>query len=67
MLPFLALQWDAIPLGMGQMTIVTVTERLKAIRRTKLYDLFAAAPLIALYVFCAAQDAAIGSSTDNAD
>jgi protein-S-isoprenylcysteine O-methyltransferase Ste14 len=31
------------------------TERLKAIRRTKLYDLFAAAPLIAWYVFCAAQ------------
>ena len=31
-----------------------VTERLKAIRRTKLYDLFAAAPLIAWYVFCAA-------------
>jgi protein-S-isoprenylcysteine O-methyltransferase Ste14 len=37
------------------MTIATVTERLKAIRRTKLYDLFAAAPLIAWYVFCAAQ------------
>ncbi len=37
------------------MTIATVTERLKAIRRTKLYDLVAAAPLIAWYVFCAAQ------------
>lgn len=35
--------------------IPAVTERLKAIRRTKLYDLFAAAPLIAWYVFCAAQ------------
>jgi protein-S-isoprenylcysteine O-methyltransferase Ste14 len=32
-----------------------VTERLKAIRRTKLYDLFAAAPLIACYLFFAAQ------------
>jgi protein-S-isoprenylcysteine O-methyltransferase Ste14 len=29
--------------------------RLKALRRTKLYDLFAAAPLIAWYLFCAAQ------------
>src|SRR5258707_3445451 len=37
------------------MTIATVTGRLKALRRTKLYDLFAAAPLIAWYVFCAAQ------------
>ena len=36
------------------MTIAMVTERLKAIRRTKIYDLFAAAPLIAWYVFCAA-------------
>ena len=33
----------------------TVKDRLKAIRRTKLYDLFAAAPLIAWYMFCAAQ------------
>ena len=32
-----------------------VTGRLKALRRTKLYDLFAAAPLIAWYVFCLAQ------------
>ena len=32
-----------------------VTERFKAIRRTKLYDLFAAAPLIAWFVFCATQ------------
>lgn len=31
-----------------------VTERLKAIRRTKLYDLFAATPLIAFYALCAA-------------
>jgi protein-S-isoprenylcysteine O-methyltransferase Ste14 len=31
-----------------------VTERLKAVRRTKLYDLFAAAPLIAWYAWCAA-------------
>jgi hypothetical protein len=30
-----------------------VTGRLKALRRTKLYDLFAAAPLIAWYLFCA--------------
>ena len=29
------------------MTIATATERLKALRRTKLYDLLAAAPLIA--------------------
>ena len=36
------------------MTITTVTGRLKALRGTKLYDLFAAAPLIAWYVFCAA-------------
>jgi protein-S-isoprenylcysteine O-methyltransferase Ste14 len=40
---------------MGQMTIVTMTERLKALRRTKIYDLFTAAPLIAWYVYCAAQ------------
>lgn len=33
-----------------------VRDRLKAFRRTKLYDLFAAAPLIAWYVFCAAHD-----------
>lgn len=32
-----------------------VRERLAAFRRTKLYDLFAAAPLIAWFVFCAAQ------------
>jgi protein-S-isoprenylcysteine O-methyltransferase Ste14 len=37
------------------MTFATVTERLKAIQRTKLYDLFAATPLIAWYLFCAAQ------------
>ena len=37
------------------MVIDTVTGRLKALRRTKLYDLFAAAPLIAWYGFCAAQ------------
>ncbi len=37
------------------MTIATVTELIKAVRRTKLYDLFAAAPLIAWYVFCAGQ------------
>ena len=34
---------------------IMVTGRLKALRRTKLYDLFAAAPLIAWYGFCAAQ------------
>jgi protein-S-isoprenylcysteine O-methyltransferase Ste14 len=37
------------------MAIATVTGRFKALRRTKLYDLFAAAPLIAWYGFCAAQ------------
>ena len=37
------------------MAIAMVTERLKALRRTKLYDLFAATPLIAWYGFCAAQ------------
>ena len=31
-----------------------LTKRLERIRRTKLYDLFAAAPLIAWYAFCAA-------------
>jgi protein-S-isoprenylcysteine O-methyltransferase Ste14 len=44
-----------IPLGMGLMTIATVTERLEAFRRTKLYDLLAAAPLIAWYAFNVAQ------------
>jgi len=34
---------------------IMVTGCLKALRRTKLYDLFAAAPLIAWYGFCAAQ------------
>ena len=37
------------------MTIAIVRERLKTFRRTKLYDLFAAAPLIAWYGFCAAR------------
>ena len=37
------------------MTVAMVVERLKFIRNTKLYDLFAAAPLIAWFVFCAAQ------------
>ena len=37
------------------MGIAIVTRRLKALRRTKLYDLFAAAPLIAWYGYCAAQ------------
>jgi protein-S-isoprenylcysteine O-methyltransferase Ste14 len=41
----------ASTLGLGP----AVTDRLKAIRRTKLYDLFAAAPLIAWFMFCAAQ------------
>jgi protein-S-isoprenylcysteine O-methyltransferase Ste14 len=36
------------------MEIAMVTGRLEAIRRTKLYDLFAAAPLIVWYLFCAA-------------
>lgn len=42
-------------LRMGLMTIAIVGERLKTLRRTKLYDLFAAAPLIAWYGFCAAR------------
>jgi len=33
---------------------IAMTQRLKAIRRTKLYDVFAAAPLIVWYLFCAA-------------
>jgi len=37
------------------MEIAMMTGRLEALRRTKLYDLFAAAPLIAWYGFCAAQ------------
>jgi len=37
------------------MAIAVVRERIRALRRTKLYDLFAAAPLIAWYGFCAAQ------------
>jgi len=37
------------------MVIAMMTGRLKALRRTKLYDLFAAAPLIAWYAFCVAQ------------
>ena len=36
------------------MTIAMIKERLKSIRQTKLYDLFAAAPLIAWFVLCAA-------------
>ena len=41
--------------GLGKMINAMVTGRLKALRRTKLYDLFAAAPLIAWYGYCAAQ------------
>ena len=37
------------------MQILTARDRLKTLRRTKLYDLFTAAPLIAWYGFCAAQ------------
>lgn len=37
------------------MTIAIVRDRLKTLRRTKLYDLFAAAPLIVWYGFCAVQ------------
>jgi protein-S-isoprenylcysteine O-methyltransferase Ste14 len=37
------------------MKIAGATARLKALRRTKLYDLLAAAPLIAWYAYCAAQ------------
>jgi protein-S-isoprenylcysteine O-methyltransferase Ste14 len=39
-----------LPLELGS----AVASRLKALRRTKLYDLFAAAPLIAWYALCAA-------------
>jgi protein-S-isoprenylcysteine O-methyltransferase Ste14 len=39
----------------GAMQIASVRERLKSIRRTKGFDLFAAAPLIVWYGFCAAQ------------
>lgn len=37
------------------MAIAMVNERLKAFRRTKLYDLFAAAPVIAWFAFSVAQ------------
>ena len=37
------------------MMIAGVTGRLKALRQTKFYDLFAAAPLIAWFAFCVAQ------------
>ena len=37
------------------MAIAMVTGRLEALRRTKLYDLIVAAPLITWYLFCAAQ------------
>jgi protein-S-isoprenylcysteine O-methyltransferase Ste14 len=51
--------WGVIPfltsLRTDLMTIAIVREPLKRLRRTKLYDLFAAAPLIAWYGFCAAQ------------
>jgi hypothetical protein len=51
--------WGVIPfltvLRMGLMTIDIVRERLKTLRRTKLYDLCAAALLVAWYGFCAAQ------------
>jgi protein-S-isoprenylcysteine O-methyltransferase Ste14 len=40
---------------MGLMTIAVMRKRLTTVRQTKLYDLFAAAPLIAWYGFCAAQ------------
>src|SRR5579862_1634351 len=45
------MKFRALALALGP----AVSERLKAIRRTKLYDLFAAAPLIAWFVFCATQ------------
>ena len=35
--------------------VIAMKERLKAFRRTKLYDLFAAAPVIAWFAFCMAQ------------
>ena len=38
-----------------KMAIATVMERFEALRQSKLYDLFAAAPLIAWYGFCATQ------------
>src|SRR5579862_6665955 len=45
------MKFRALALALGP----AVSERLKAIRRTKLYDLFAAAPLIVWFVFCATQ------------
>lgn len=40
--------------GLGKM-VIAMKERLKAFRRTKLYDLFAAAPVIAWFAFSMAQ------------
>jgi protein-S-isoprenylcysteine O-methyltransferase Ste14 len=40
---------------LGTVVIAMTTGRLKMLRRTKLYDLFAAAPLIAWYAFCVTQ------------
>jgi protein-S-isoprenylcysteine O-methyltransferase Ste14 len=45
------MKWNAPTLALS----ATAKKRLKALRRTKLYDLFAASPLIAWYVFCAWQ------------
>jgi protein-S-isoprenylcysteine O-methyltransferase Ste14 len=43
-------------LGASTLNLVpAVKERLRAIRRTKFYDLFVAAPIIAWFVFCATQ------------
>ena len=53
-IPLLTLQLVMISLGMAQLTNSMVTKRLKVIRKTKIYDLFAAAPLIVWFVFCAA-------------
>ena len=52
-----ALGRDTVPSTAADefMTIAIMRERFKTLRRTKLYDLFAAAPLIAWYGFCAAQ------------
>lgn len=41
--------------GSGKMVIAMVTGRLKALRGTKLYDLLAAAPIIAWFAFSVAQ------------
>lgn len=44
-----------LPPRIGQMKAAMVKERLEAFRRTKLYDLLAAVPIMAWFAFCVAQ------------